>query len=593
MKKTLLLLLLVASGFALQAQYGHRVYNADTLSNEQFNDGLITDIITSGGAPVYAAGGFTTTQTTAVPSFTRSRFNSINFSGVQLSGTRYFVFSGGPEVQNRVNGIAEVGAAGYVLSGAAYSSSTSGNAMILNVNPSGSPLSIRSVDMNAFDESFCTRKSRNNTTRYYTCGSSAPTALTSSQVFLMKHNAGGTAIDWLRRFNLPCGNVNALAEGVSVVDDSASGSVVVVGNLRFNSAAGAGCQQAFIAKFTSTGVLTWLRIISGTSLSSIELQSIRATNTPQDYILTGSAVTTALPGRKQILLMRVNTSGGGPLTQFVRLIRSNGPTPNFPVQNQTGFDVVTRQDSLNNISYYVSGVTQYTSTSTDGFLLRANSSGNPVFLREYFGQGNEGLLAIDMVDNSTSKGLTAFGTYDTRNTSVALRKKSWLAKTYFNLVSGCSELVDSAFFSVPTVLYTAYTPAIQTTFTNTALTVQTSTTQNQIICWNTVLVGGSNARMQLENEQAVSVQQGELQLLAYPNPVAGNELNIRLTTVSDGSASLVLMDVTGKRYMDEQIDFVEGENQFSLQLQDLPAGIYMINVMSDSGNSQSVRFIRK
>lgn len=591
MKKQLLFLsFLMLLNLGTQAQYGHRVYNVDTTSNEQFNDGLITDAILSGGAPVYAGGGFSISQTTTGAPYVRSRFTTVNFSGTQLSGTRYFVFSGGSELQNRVNGVAENGTSGYVLSGTAFSSSTSGNVMIMGVNTAGVPSSVRSIDMNAFDESFCTRRSNNNTTRFYTCGSSTPTALTSSQVFLMKHNASASTIDWVRRFNLPCGNVNAFAEAVSVVDDAASGSVVIVGNFRLPAS---GCQQAFIAKFSSAGVLSWLRILSSQSMTNIELQSIRPTNTNQEYIITGSAISTALPGRKQVLLMRVGTSGANPVTVFSRLIYSNGPTPNFPVQNQTGFDVVTRRDSLNVISYYVTGVTQLTSGKTDGFLLRTNNVGLPVFMREYFGSGDEALFAIDMVESTARKGLASFGTFDANNTSTFIRKKSWLAKTYFNLVAGCNEFVDSPLVSSPAIIYNVFSPVIQTTFTNTALTVQTGTTTGQSICWNITLAAGSNARLQIPSESAVDGAVNNVDLVVYPNPVIGDELNLSLTASLSEEASITIMDVTGKVFLLDRIELNEGENHSMLQVNDLPSGIYLLNIVTESNHRQSIRFVKK
>lgn len=597
MKNQITALILVLGSLSAQAQYGHRVYNADTSSNEQFNDGLITDIIRNGNAPVYAAGGFSIGQTSTGASFFRSRFNTVNFNGTQLSGSRYFIFQNSSELQNRVNSIAEVGTPGYVLSGTVFSSSTSGDVMILNVNTSGVPIvgSMNSINMNAFDEAFCTRRSRNNLNRYYTCGSSAPAALTTSESFLIKHSVSGGTVDWTRRFNLSCNGVVGRAEAVSVVDDSLTGNVVIVGNIRGSNNT---CQQAFIARFTSTGTLTWLRILNSTSLSNIELQSIRATDSAQVYVITGSAISSTLAGRRQVLLMRVSTSGAaGPVNRFVKLIRSNGPTPNYPVVNQNGFDVVTRRDSLNRISYYISGVTQLSGGATDGLLIRANSSGNPVFLREYFGQDREGLFAIDMVDARISgtlrQGIAAFGTFDATNTSVNIRKKSWLTKTYFNLESGCNQINDSPILTNPAVSYTPVNPSLITTSVVTSLSAQTSSTVTQQICWNTTLAAGSNARLDLSLASTDLSTESGLNITAYPNPVAGNELNVKLSVSMDDIATVTLVDVTGKRFFEDRMELLAGENQSTLQLNDLPAGMYVINVITDSGNKQSLRFIRK
>lgn len=590
-KQSLLFVLMCCSAMAF-AQYGHRTYNADTVSTEQFNDGFITDVLTSGGLPIYAAGGFVSTPNALGVTTTRSRFNRMAYDGTQLSGNIYFLFNGGPEVQSRTNSVCERGTTGYLLSGSSFNSTSTGDVLLMNANTSGGLTSARRLDFGGIDEAFSTRKSLNNTTRYYTCGSSITTAGSVSQAFVMKHNETGATVDWVRRFNLQCSGVNRLAEAVAVIDDSITGNVVVIGNISFNGIAG-GCQQGFIARFTSAGVLTWLRILNSTSMSSIQLQNIRATDTPQQYVIVGSAISSTLAGRRQVLFMRVNTSNAaGPSNVFTRLIRSNGPTPNFPVNNQIGYDVVYRKDSQGIISYYISGSTQYTTgTSTDGLLIRTNQLGNPVNLREYFANGSEVLYAIDMNQTvAAGRGLAAFGALDSRSTSALTRRKSWLAKTYFNLVSGCNEFVDSGLVSTPAVTYTAFTPQFATNFTPSTLTFQSGTTTNQVVCWNTTVAGGSILREM--NEEATSSLAGTLKAVAYPNPVTGSELSLNIESNVPESAEVVISDLSGRLVSQHVIDLFEGQNNAMINVSDLKQGAYLIRIVSSSGQSQVIRFIR-
>jgi len=594
MKKQAFLIALIVYGYVATAQYGHRTYNVDTVSTEQFNDGFITDILTSGGQPIYAGAGFANMPNTAGAVTTRSRFNRIDYNGNQLSGNVYYLFNAGPEVQSRSNSVCERGTTGYLLSGTAFNSSTTGDVLLLNANTSGALTSARRVDMAGIDEAFSTRKSTNLTNRYYTVGSSITTAGSVSQAFIMKHNETGSTIDWVRKFNLQCSGVNRLAEAVAVIDDPTSGNVVVIGNINFNGLAG-GCQQAFIARFTSAGVLTWLRIINSTSMANIQLQNIRATDSPQQYVITGSAIASSPAGKRQVLLMRVNTSNAaGPSTVFARLIRSNGPTPNYPVQNQIGYDVACRKDSIGNISYYIAGSTQYTTgTSTDGLLIRTNATGTPVNMYEYFGNGSEALYALDINQTiANGRGIAAFGAFDSRSTSATIRRKSWLAKTYFNLVSGCNSLLDTGIVSTPSVTYASFSPVISTTYTTNTLTYQSGSTTNQIVCWSTIIGGGSNLREMGDETTAVTSENATLKALAFPNPITGNELNLEIESEDEEIAELIILDLSGRMVQSSSIDLLTGTNRSLIDASDLRQGAYMLRITTESGKSQTIRFIR-
>jgi hypothetical protein len=600
MKKVLLPFFALAIQFAGYSQYGHRIHEVNASSFEQFNDGLITDVVLSGGLPVYAsAGAATLPATTAGSQFTRSRFNTSSFAGAQLAGRYYFLFSNGAEWQNRLNSIVERGTAGYAMSGAVYNSNSAGDVLLMNVGTNGTPTAtgLRRIDLGGFDEAFCTRRSLNNTARYYTCGSSiAPNSTTgSSQVFLMKHNEDGSTIDWVRKFNVPCGNSNTSpAEAVAVLDDGQTGNVILVGNIRSTSTAAPACQQAFIAKFSAAGALIWFRILTSTGLSNISLQNIRPTNTPQEYAIVGSAVSSSLAGRRQVLFLRVNTSGANPVNSpgTPRLIRSNGPTPNYPVQNQEGFDVVTRVNAAGSLSYYIAGSTQLTSSSKDGLLIRLNNTTAPVFLRHYTGSGNESLFAIDMVQNTASgQGLAAFGVFGSIATlATPAINKSWLAKTYFNLVSGCNEVIDSPLSTNPPVTYTAFIPTITNTFTSGTLTGQFGTTLQKTICWNTTITGGSNAR--LAEEETAGAFNAIESISVFPNPVSSNDLNFRLISANNQTVRVQLCDVAGRLHSDNSQEFTSGENTGTISVRDLPKGIYILRLISSDGAAKNIRFVK-
>ncbi|MBL7923544.1 MAG: hypothetical protein JNL88_05050, partial [Bacteroidia bacterium] len=372
MKKILCLFLPLLMGSAAQAQYGQRLYDLDSLSQEWFNDGLITDQFLVSGKPVYAATGKVQSPTATGALIERSRFARIGFTGATQANRFYYLFYNGAERPSRMNSICE-GSNAFLMSGVVYSNNApgTGDVLLLKTAASGVPQSVRKVDLGGFDESFCTRRSAKTTSKYYTCGSSY--VQSSSAAFLMKHNASGSVVNWVRKFSLPCGTTASLAEATSVIDDSLSGNVVVIGHVRSASPSLA-CQNAFIARFSASGALHWLHFIASNNAANFNLQSIRATNAAQEYVITGSALNPA-NGKNGILLMRVNTAGAAPAFVFSKLISSPGPTPNFPVSQQAGYDVVSRKDSAGVLSYYVAGQTSYTFGSGDGTMLRADQNG--------------------------------------------------------------------------------------------------------------------------------------------------------------------------------------------------------------------------
>lgn len=82
----------------------------------------------------------------------------------------------------------------------------------------------------------------------------------------------------------------------------------------------------------------------------------------------------------------------------------------------------------------------------------------------------------------------------------------------------------------------------------------------------------------------------EIQVSAYPNP-ATDELQIDIQSPQATSGTITLMDATGRVIKQIQTQMVEGLNHLSIQLQDLSAGIYQLQVSNEKGlkNTQRIR----
>jgi len=66
----------------------------------------------------------------------------------------------------------------------------------------------------------------------------------------------------------------------------------------------------------------------------------------------------------------------------------------------------------------------------------------------------------------------------------------------------------------------------------------------------------------------------------YPNPTT-DVLNIELELVKDADIEFMVIDMTGKSVFNRNMSRNEGSNKMSFDMNDLPAGIYMMNVISD------------
>ncbi len=597
MKKFTLICMAVFSSFVLNAQYGHRGYSADSTTTDWFNDGLITNLNLSNNTPVHVGVGRNALITAGA--IERARFVRSTLTGTQQNNRKYFIFKNGAELGSRLNAITEgssylmtsgtvVNANGVQLPGGA-------DALIMKTSAAGVPSSIFKVDLGGgFDEILCTRRSNKTASSFYSVGYSSLQG--TSQAFLLKHTGSG-AVSWVKRFNLPCedGTIG-FAEITSVVDDSASNMVTVVGNVR-TGPNGAACKRAFIAKFNGSGALQWLRFITSSNGTDIDLQSIRETGTSQRYVITGSI---ALPNlNRRVLLMVVNTAGVSPVTVWAKGLYTNGPTPNYIISNQFAFDVVTRIEPTK-IEYFVAGYNLYTSNLTDGIIFKTDANGTPLLNRLYTGFGKEQFNAIDYVSRpgAAGNGIAAFGKVD-RLIGVGTPKgQSWLVKSYFNLVSGCNEVADNPLSLNLTMQYTAQSVSLVSTYTKDSLTTQNSNGFQTTICWATTISGGNNARFGDElttdetTMESTEISTEIIGMTLYPNPNSSSQLRTEIYSDSQQEVTLSIIDLNGKLHESALMNLQEGSQTLELGIEELPPGIYLIQLRTTDGEVTSKKLIR-
>ena len=85
-------------------------------------------------------------------------------------------------------------------------------------------------------------------------------------------------------------------------------------------------------------------------------------------------------------------------------------------------------------------------------------------------------------------------------------------------------------------------------------------------------------------------EQARLRELAlYPNPVR-DQLFVNLGTPSAERAKLTVMDLNGRRIMDMQLE--PGNQIISLDVRDLPAGMYLLHMTEEGKASARGKFIK-
>lgn len=582
MKKLIMFLFAVISVYSAKAQYGQRIYYLDSLSNESWVKGFVSKNL-SGGLPTYAVTGTIDPFQAPVPH--RMRFARIGQTGTLFSNRMYKLTKSGFELPATSNGIAE-NLGKYVMAGSiqAHPAVTiigGSDVVILKTTTGGVPANpVRFVDLGGgYDEALCIKNSRKDNSKFFTCGYS--TINGSSRAFLMKHDATALNVYWAKYFNLPC-PVGAIgdARATYLIDDSASGKVIVIGTIQTSQ----GCRNSFLARFTSGGVLDWCYIYS--AVGGIDFNSIKATEVPNEYIIAGT-VNLPAPTNDRVLLFRVKTTGASPVTIFSNVLFSNGPSSNFPIDNQYGYDVCERI-LPGKKEYYVTGMTSYNFGSTDGHVFKCDSLGNPINpngVMLYGGPNADRLNAIDWINSlgTPGDGLATFGKYSQPGGIPGFfpADKSWYIKSYFNLISGCNEIADSALVAPVSLSKFLFNPTVFTVFTKDTATAPYVNCTKKTLCWAINLVGGSNLKV----PQNDFVNNGSI-INVYPNPLATGELTISFNSGINEKISIEVMDMTGKLIRVTTAMAYEGANEFKVDLSEVYQGCYIVRVTTSSGVSQ-------
>ena len=77
----------------------------------------------------------------------------------------------------------------------------------------------------------------------------------------------------------------------------------------------------------------------------------------------------------------------------------------------------------------------------------------------------------------------------------------------------------------------------------------------------------------------------------YPNP-ATSAITVTVQMRKQQTSAIQILDITGRKAYSQSIDFNEGQNQFKLPLNDLPAGIYFVSIGGETVTPLLKKFIK-
>jgi uncharacterized delta-60 repeat protein len=218
--------------------------------------------------------------------------------------------------------------------------------------------------------------------------------------FVVKYNSEGTPL-WARRVGGTGG------ESMSSVSTDSSGNIVVTGycssnpvtiynanGSTFTTLTNLGDENGFVLKYNSAGTPQWARRLDGTPFFSNTINSsgnIVVTGYYSGTIVTPS-VTLTSSGSIDICIVNYDSTG---TLQWARKIGGVGlDAPKSVTTDSSGNIVVTGYFQSGTLTIFApDGTTAFTtltnSGSADGFVVKYNSEGTPLWARRMGGEGND------------------------------------------------------------------------------------------------------------------------------------------------------------------------------------------------------------
>jgi hypothetical protein len=357
----------------------------------------------------------------------------------------------------------------------------------------------------------------------------------------------------------------------------------VVGNYK-NANGNETTKRAFIAKITSTGIVKWIQTILPGLYSELDLQSIRPTENPQIFAITGSAKQNS-NGRVSTVILRVKTSSDvKPSIEFFNYIS----TPGFsisPTVKQEGNDIVM-QNTNGIIKYYIAATSYLANGSKLATQILCGADGRAIMAKTLVNATNASFSAIDLVQNQASaNGVACFGS-QALNLEGGLLQKGMLVKSNLALQTFCSEQNETP-SNIAVASSSASLPfAVSNLGMVEEVGYESINGQIYSTCWTPAQLGAARYDDGSEEDVVSTILPGPT---LYPNPVAGTSTTLVVHAESNEKLQVNIFDMHGRLMLAKSIMTQQGENPIELNLGTMEAGIYSIVLQ---GKEQANRFIK-
>lgn len=109
---------------------------------------------------------------------------------------------------------------------------------------------------------------------------------------------------------------------------------------------------------------------------------------------------------------------------------------------------------------------------------------------------------------------------------------------------------------------------------------------------NLILTQGFQQPFEIDIGNAVEEKPVNWSVKAFPNPVE-NILKIKFTLEQTDSYTLQVMDITGKKMLVQELDFVTTGETYEIDMSEYAPGIYLLNITSKDQKTNQIYKIRK
>lgn len=435
-----------------------------------------------------------------------------------------------------------------------------GDIVLLNVNANGTTNSAKRIDLGDDDVAYAIVDKTGNKNTFLVCGTSIINA--GQQTCFVMEIDDKLNIKWVTEMDL---RINSSRVAITELHDLLydGDDIWAVGMIHDTTRVTN--EDGLVVKLNGSGVYqTSKRIRNGRRIEYF----YGVENNSNELAIVGKSQLNNGTQQNRLAVLRYTKS----THTIARSIITRTPAGAGAYYGDIGYDIKLDASGTN---FYVAGESVSTTGREWGLMSKFNSNLVPTS-QALNGNDPTKQFALDIHNVGasgeyiTSAGYTA---------SATPRKKGYIIKTDVNLYTGCNDTVVPD--TVPwSPIVSNLNDDIDTTFTDTLITLAVDTLLDSLICQDTV---GSAFRLASVGEKA------PVKVNGYPNPLpAGAQFRIRFAEINQ-RYNLTLYNSMGQIV---RRNTYGQASSIVLNTEGLASGVYLIHVETDSGGKRFVHQLK-